>query len=129
MTEPPPDYFTKRTAQAWLDETLAKARRGEFGGIANRRETVADAVDEWLRYVELDRQRKASTLLDYRLMARRIKSDLGRQRTDRVTPELLEDYRDQLVAQGLANRTINKLGGTVLQTSSSSNSTVSAAST
>jgi hypothetical protein len=35
---------TSRSARRGpLDETLAKARRGEFGGIANRRETVAEA--------------------------------------------------------------------------------------
>jgi integrase len=58
-TELPPGYFTKRTAEGWLDETLAKARRGELGGIANRRETVTEAVDEWLRVVGLDRQNRS----------------------------------------------------------------------
>jgi integrase len=105
-TAPPPGYFTKRTAQAWLDSTLAKARLGEFGGIASTHETVADAVNEWLGYVELDRQRKPSTLVDYRHMANRIKADLGKRRTDRVTAELIEDYRDELVRQGLSHRTV-----------------------
>lgn len=79
-----------------------------FDDSASARETVADAVDEWLHYVEFDRQRKASTLRDYRHMADRIKREIGGLTTGRVTLESVERYRDDLVATGLSNRTVNK---------------------
>lgn len=106
--EPPPGHFTKRGAQAVLDDALAQARRGELGGVARSRVTLAEAADEWLDYVENDRQRKRSTVTDYKHMVDRIKDKLGSHRLSDVTPELLEAYRDELIGKGLANRTINK---------------------
>ncbi len=105
---PPSGYFTKRTARAVLDETLSRARRGELGGLARTGATFADAADEWLRYVECDRERKASTVVDYRHMVNRLKQELGRLRIEDVTPQRLESYRDALVDRGLSNRTVNK---------------------
>ena len=106
--EPPAGYFTKRTAQAELDDTLAKARRGDLGGIAQTKATFAEAADEWLRYVEHDRERKRSTIVDYKHMVDRINDDLGHSPISDLTPAKLEAYRDALMERGLANRTINK---------------------
>jgi integrase len=106
--EPPPGYFTKRMAQAALDDTLAKARRGELGGVARTRATFAEAADEWLRYVEHDRERKRSTITDYRHMVDRMKDQLGPLPLADLTPARLEAYRDALMERGLANRTVNK---------------------
>jgi len=106
--EPPPGHFTKRMAQAVLDETLARARRGELGGVARTRATFAEAADEWLRYVEHDRERKRSTVTDYKHMVDRLKPELGELRLADITPERLEAFRDQLTDRGLANRTVNK---------------------
>jgi integrase len=106
--KPPPGHFTKRGAQAVLDETLARVRRGDLGGAVRTGGTFADAADEWLRYVERDRERKASTVTDYRHTADRLKRELGRVRLEDVTPERIESYRDSLIDRGLANRTINK---------------------
>jgi integrase len=106
--KPPPGHFTKTGAQAVLDETLARVRRGELGGVIRSDATFADAADEWLRYVERDRERKASTITDYRHAADRLKQELGRLRLEDVTPERIESYRDSLVDRGLANRTVNK---------------------
>src|SRR3954466_11318607 len=39
--------FTKRTAQAWLDDVLAQARRGELAGMVATGATVADAAAQW----------------------------------------------------------------------------------
>lgn len=38
--EPPEGSFTKRGAQAVLDDTLARARRGEFGGVVRSQATL-----------------------------------------------------------------------------------------
>jgi integrase len=105
---PPHGYFTKRGAEEVLQQTLARARRGELGGVARTRATFADAADEWLRYVEHDRERKASTIVDYRHMVDRIKPELGPVQLTDLTLERIEVYRDRLVERGLANRTVNK---------------------
>src|SRR3954469_14711242 len=52
-------YFTKRTAEAWLDDVLAQARRGELAGMVATGARVADAAAEWLRWAEHDRACKA----------------------------------------------------------------------
>jgi len=74
--KPPPGHFTTTGAQAVLDETLARVRRGELGGVVRTGATFAEAADEWLRYVERDRERKASTITDYRHTADRLKRAL-----------------------------------------------------
>ena len=70
--------------------------------------TLGDAADEWLRYIEQDRERKRTTVTDYWHMVERIKPEIGDLRLGDVTPERLEAYRDALTARGLANRTVNK---------------------
>lgn len=102
---PPAGYFTKRVAEAWLDDVLAQARRGELPGMVATGATVADAAAEWLRYVEHDRACKPSTLVDYRHTANRITTELGHLRLEDVTPELLEQWKATLKA---SNRTVAK---------------------
>lgn len=97
--------FTKRTAQAWLDGVLAQVRRHELPGMVRTGATVADAVAEWLRYVEHDRGIKATTLTDYRHTGRRIVEQLGDMRLEDVTTEDLERWRATLTA---SNRTVAK---------------------
>lgn len=104
----PDGYITKSQAQRELDRTLEKARRGELGGATSSGAMFSEALDEWLRYVEHDRERKRTTVTDYRHMVDRIKPVLGDQRVGDLTTERLEAYRDDLIAEGLANRTINK---------------------
>lgn len=100
-----PGHFTKRTAQAWLDDVLAQARRGELQGMVATGATVADAAAEWLRYVEHDRACQPSTLTDYRHTANRITRDLGHLRLEDMTPELLERWKATVEA---SNRTVAK---------------------
>src|SRR4051812_21617089 len=98
-------YFTKRTAEAWLDDLLAQARRGELAGMVATGATVADAAAEWLRWAEHDRACKPSTVTDYRHTANRIVRDLGEYRLEDVTPELLERWKTTL---DVSNRTVTK---------------------
>ena len=111
--EPPsPGYFTAATAKAWLDDTLARARRGQLPGMVRTGTTFAAACDEWLAY-KRDRNLKLSTQIDYEHMLNRAKRDFAerfgeRLRLEDVTPEMIEQFRDALVAAGLADRTINK---------------------
>jgi integrase len=63
---PAAGYYTKRTAQAALDEILAAARRGRLAGQVRTGVTFAEVCADFLQWVEHDRQRKRSTLNDYR---------------------------------------------------------------
>src|SRR3954451_7320712 len=98
-------FFTRRSAEAWLDEVLAQARRGELAGMVATGATVADAAAEWLRWAEHDRACKPSTMSDYRHTADRITRDLGDLRLEDVTPEMLERWKTTLTA---SNRTVAK---------------------
>jgi integrase len=114
-TAPPPGCFTKRTAQAWLDEVLVKARRGELPGMARTHLTFADACDAWLDW-KRSRNVRPSTLADYRNMVDRIKPAFAgrvgeRARLEGVRTEDIEAYRDRLVASGVSDRTTNKYLG------------------
>ena len=63
---PPAGYFTKRLAGDWLRRTLDEVRRGTLPGMVRTGATFADAAAEYLRYIAEDRNRKASTVEDYR---------------------------------------------------------------
>jgi hypothetical protein len=52
--------------RTWLDEILAQARAGTLPGMVRTGATFAMAAQEWLRFIEFDRQRKRSTVRGYR---------------------------------------------------------------
>jgi integrase len=108
---PPLGYFTKRTAEAALDEILADARRGCLAGSVRTGATFADACADFLQWIEHDRQRKRSTLNDYRSAVRaHLLPAFGSLPLERVTTPAIERWRVSLVTEGLlSNRSINKL--------------------
>jgi integrase len=115
---PPHGCFTKKTAEAALREILADAQRGRLPGQVRTGATFGDAVREWLRYVEHDRQRAASTVADYRGVAYySLVPEFGEDTAiEAITVERVDDYRARLQREGrLTNRTITKhlvmLGG------------------
>ncbi|MGI8779045.1 MAG: hypothetical protein ACR2L8_02535, partial [Solirubrobacteraceae bacterium] len=55
---PPVGYFTKRSAETWLQEVLHQARHGTLPGQVRTGVTFAEAAAGWLRHVEHDRERK-----------------------------------------------------------------------
>jgi integrase len=65
-SRPAAGHLTKRTAEAWLRDLLAEARRGTLPGMVQTGATFADAAAEFLRYSEQDRGCKPSTLRGYR---------------------------------------------------------------
>jgi integrase len=110
--EPTAGSYTKASAKAWLDDTLAKARRGELPGMIKTGTTFAVACDDWLVY-KRDRKIKLSTQIDYEHMVDRMKKIFGekfgaRVKLEDVTPEMVEGFRDALVAEDLSDRTVNK---------------------
>ena len=89
---PAAGYITKRTAQGWLDEVLAEARRGSLPGMVRTGATFADAAAEWLSWCEHERDCKPSTLADYRTTARTLNRDLGDLRIEDVTSRTIEEW-------------------------------------
>jgi integrase len=109
---PPAGYFTKRTAEAWLRDTLDAARRRALPGQVATGATFADAAAEWLRYVEHDRDCKPSTLRDYgNVVSSRLLPAFGAMRLEDISTEMVEAWRADLGAgreKPLTNRTRNK---------------------
>ena len=105
---PPVGWFTKRAAEAWLRDLLDQARRGTLPGMVRTGATFADAAAEWLRFIEEDRARKPSTLLDYRsALKAHLLPAFGALPLESITPEQVDAWRRGLT--GLSNRSKNKL--------------------
>jgi integrase len=111
----PAGYFTRKTAQAELEEILVAARRGEIpdpGDSAGK--TFGDAVAEWLRYSDEDNACKSSTLHDYGYAAKScLLPAFGKDTPlDRITDDRVNGYRSRLLADGkVSRRTAQKLLG------------------
>jgi integrase len=90
---PAAGYFTKHTAESWLRSVLDEARRGTLPGMVRTGATFADAAAEWLRYIEQDRLRKASTIATYQSMLRsRILPEFGDKPIESITPAMIERW-------------------------------------
>ncbi len=90
---PPAGYLTRRTAEDWLRRVLDEARRGTLPGMVRTRATFADAAAEWLRYIEQDRMRKASTVSTYRSLLRsQILPTFGDLPIESITPAMVERW-------------------------------------
>jgi integrase len=108
---PPAGSFTKKTAEAYRDKRVTQARQGELpGGGIKTGATVADACAEWLRHREQERALKPSTLDGYKTTVRvHIEPAFGELPIERVTTEMIEAWRTQLVSGGRHPRTVNKI--------------------
>ena len=90
---PPAGYFTKRLAENRLREILDEARRGTLAGMLRTGATFADAAAEYLRYIEVDRGRKPSTVRGYRsAIAKHLLPAFGSMAVEAVTPEAIERW-------------------------------------
>jgi integrase len=90
---PPAGYFTKRLAEEWLRDTLEQARRGTLPGLVRTGTTVAEAAEEYLRYIARDRERKPSTVKGYRwLINAQILPTFGAMQLEDVTGEQIERW-------------------------------------
>jgi integrase len=108
---PPEGSYTKRTAEAELRRILTAAERGELLSQAKKTgATVADAVEEWLRYCEQERSCAVSTMYDYEATVRKhLLPVLGDLPLEAVTPEKVERLKRKLRDSGLTPRTVNKV--------------------
>lgn len=108
---PPAGYVTKRMAEAKLHELLADAQRGSLLVQNKTGATFDDACQEWLRYVEFDRERTRATVSDYRSVVDRtlLPAFGGNVALEAITMRDIDAYRAGLASEGrLSNRTINK---------------------
>ena len=103
--------FTKRTAQAWLSDVLEQARRGTLAGMVKTGATFADATDEYLNWLERDRERKPSTMRDYRSIVRvHLLPSFGDLAVEDVTVEAVERFASSLASRReMTNRTRQKI--------------------
>ena len=80
---------------------LAEARRGELPGMVRTGATFADAVAEYMRWLEQDRARKPTTLRGYEsIMRAHLLPAFGERRLEDITAEEVEAWSAQLAARG-----------------------------
>jgi integrase len=90
---PAAGYFTKRTAEAWLREVLDEARRGVLVGLVRTGVRFAEAAEDYLLWLEFERDRKPSTLRGYRTIVRgHLLPAFGDVLLEDLTPERLERW-------------------------------------
>jgi len=90
---PPAGYFTKRLAEAWLRQTLDKARCGTLHELVRAGVTVDETADEYLRYIEHGRERKPSTVQGYRwVVDAQIRPAFGPMRLEELTQRHVERW-------------------------------------
>jgi integrase len=109
---PQEGYYTARLAEEELQSLLSRAREGTLPDSKQRSgHTFNDAAGEWLRYVEHDKQRKPSTVQDYRNVVKVLLDEFGRDTPiERITTERIASYRARLLDDGkLSRRTIQKM--------------------
>ena len=108
---PPNGSYTRRTAEAALRTLLTDAERGELVVQRQTGATFGDACTEWLRHIEHDRERRPSTVTDYRsVVNHNLLPYFGKETAlERISGDDIERYRRARVAEArLANRTITK---------------------
>jgi len=108
---PPAGYYTKRQAEDWLRDVLDQARRGTLPGMVRSGATFADAAAEWLRYVEQERGRKASTLRDYRSVVNaHLLPAFGEEPLERIDTDTIESWLSAHLREGkLSRRSLQKM--------------------
>jgi integrase len=90
---PAAGYFTKRTAEDWLRDLLGEARRATLPGLVKTGVTFSEAADEWLRYVEHDRNRKHSTIVGYKaILNAQLLPAFGDEPVESITTEMIESW-------------------------------------
>ncbi len=107
---PPAGYLRPKDAEAALQEILVAARRG--ASEQRRTGVTFDVVaEDWLAWGLRDRDWKPSTLSDNRSNVNaHLVPAFGAKRIERITPDEIEQWRDELVDErGLSRRTANKL--------------------
>ena len=100
---PAAGYYTKRSAEAWLQDLLDQARRGTLPGLVKTGATFGDAAAEFMRYAEHDKALKPSTIYGYRsILEAYLLPAFGSRQLEQITTADIEVWRAGLesVSQG-----------------------------
>lgn len=108
---PPAGYFTRRLAEEWLDAVLVQARAGTLPGAVRTGATFREAAEEFMRFLEEDRDRKPSTLRDYdSVIWNHLLPAFGDWRLEDVSAEAVERWARTLgEGRRLSNRSRLKI--------------------
>jgi integrase len=108
---PAAGFFTKRTAEAWLSSVLSAARAGTLPGMVRTGVTFAEACEEYLRWLEQDRDRKPSTVRDYGSVIRaHLLPAFGSRPIEDISDDDIERWKIGLgVESGMSNATKLKI--------------------
>ena len=102
---PAAGVFTKRTAEAWLSSVLSAACAGTLPGMVQTGVTFAEACEEYLRWLEQDRDRKPSTVRDYGSVVRaHLLPAFGARPIEDITDDDIERWK---VGLGVDSRMSN----------------------
>ena len=102
---PPAGCYTKRLAEEWLRDVLDQARRGTLPGLVKTGATFADAAAEFMRYVELDKALKPSTLYGYRsILDAYLLPAFGNMKLEEITTAGIEAWRSGLESVSQSRR-------------------------
>jgi integrase len=109
--QPARGYFTEAAAKAWLADHLTLARKGTLPGQLQTGVSFAHACEEYLRWIEFDRERKPSTVRDYRsIITAHLVPAFGAIAIEDLTTDLIERWSAQLTAgERMCNRTKLKI--------------------
>ena len=106
----PAGRLTERTAKEALDAILTDARRGTRQTHDEHAAAVTfkDAAAEYLRFIADVRKRERSTVNDYRgVIDGYLVAEFGTVAITDVTPDMVDAYKERLLAEGrLSNRTV-----------------------
>ena len=117
--KPTPEHLTPDEARDQLASLLAHERAKQPAPALRRRgstppappRTIGEARDEWLRHIAIDRNRRESTVRDYRGQSRRYMVDVFGADTplEALTTERIEAWQQELIESGrLSRRPIQK---------------------
>jgi integrase len=106
---PPPGYLREKDANAALQALLTDARRGAIEQLRTG-VTFDVAAEDWLAWGMRDRDWRPSTLSDNRSVVRaHLTPAFGPKRIEKITPDDIEQWRDEFVDErGASRRTANK---------------------
>ena len=105
MADPHIETFAKKKdADAYHATVRVDVRKGVHTA-ASKSITVAEAAEDWLKYVELE-GREAATILGYRIhVNRHIVPRIGREKLAKLTTPHINKFRDDLLAS-VASRSL-----------------------
>jgi integrase len=104
-------FEKKRDAEAFEAKVKLAKRRGELDDLDAGRESLSSFVSEWWR-LHAERHLTEKTRRQYRdWLDRHVVPELGSHQLRRLTPLLLQEWSDSLLASGVGSESVRKMLG------------------